>query len=225
LFSSKLFANIPSDRRRSDVAEKVICITTGLIKEQIEQNKEQPQNDIEGEITFVDSDDDYDGRDGCKNDETVDVELPDMYKSFIMALPECPMILGFHSVMTDATADACCYCPCSEKLAPWREKFNLYGVPICGSKNSTPKFTPNGLVAHLEQKKDVKLSDDRSSFFHCIVYQYIKTLYSNYWGSNVHHKALYKVASADYKKAEAKEKNYELAYVMELDQLFVLYQW
>jgi len=91
------------------------------------------------------------------------------------------------------------------KMLPWRERFGLVdmvGRCNCSGKEqccaSDTRFTPKGLMDHLNSKK-------RSCFLHLGIYLYLYTIYRGLRGTG--HKALFDVGNDEYKKAEAAEKN------------------
>ena len=70
-----------------------------------------------------------------------------------------------------------------------------YKFTSCGKGKS--RFTPMGLMAHLEAKKE-------SCVLHYGVDVFLRELYRNLRGTG--HKALYKLGDPNYKVAEAAEK-------------------
>lgn len=167
---------------------------------------------------YANSDDDFDNDDDSTNNNNHDKESVAIIKElrqkaphFINSLDDCPLILGFHAIMTHANADECCFCPCSKKLQPWREHYRIQ-LPICGDGKKAQRYTPNGLVAHLRPPNQ-QMNLDATSMYHIIALKYLEALYQNYWGQGIHHKGLYILATSDYKKAQAKEKSHEIACV------------
>jgi hypothetical protein len=141
----------------------------------------------------------------------ISVKLPAHYEAFIMALPDCPMILGFHAMTITPGADECCYCPCSTKLEKWRVKFGINEIcEICDYKKKH-NFTPNGLIQHLKTLKENTMnSDGLSGFCHWSAFEYLNLLYKNYYQvENVHHRALYDMLSPGYNEALRIEKAYD----------------
>lgn len=133
-----------------------------------------------------------------EQDCMVDVDtIPDpsvRYKSFLVALPECPVNVGFHMIVKQE----CCYCPCSQKLNTWRTQFGV-SMDDAARCDSKPR-TPNGLMDHLQTKS--------GCMWHYCALTYLQTLYQNYWGSKIDpidHKALHKLNDPHYKRAEQAE--------------------
>jgi hypothetical protein len=197
------YSNIPTVKERLKAGDGTIESTKSYLADlKRESNIECDQRNS------IDSDDeDYcDWGAGPASDS----ELDGVYKDIIKALQDCPMILGFHAVMTHANATACCYCPCSKKLQPWRAHHGIHDERYqCGSS----PFTPSGIVAHLNQLQRNVSANNPLGMFHWIALRYIWQLYGNYWGPGVPHKGLCNMNDREYRAAEAKEKSHELAYV------------
>lgn len=83
--------------------------------------------------------------------------------------------------------DKHCWCPCGHYMLPWRNRFDLNeivskytGSTDCGSR---ARFTPVGLMAHLEAKK-------MSCLLHFGVHIFLMELYGDLRGTG--HKTLFK---------------------------------
>jgi len=90
-------------------------------------------------------------------------------------------------------------------MLPWREQFGLVDmVNSCdcsGNKQccaSDARFTPKGLMDHLDSKKN-------SCFLHLGIHRYLFEIYRDLRGTG--HKALFNVGDDEYKRAQAAEVN------------------
>lgn len=209
---------MPSKEKRIGTANKVMEIIREKLTEQANrESEEKAAEDLakargrqNGEEYSLDeeseSDDSYGGV--CKKPK-VEEDPVEIYRSFIMALPECPMNLGFHVGREYPDEDKCCFCPCGLKLKLWREKF-LLGGHTCETRGNQPgKFAPSGLIDHLEQfwnPERLAGTLKRPCIYHEIVYTYLVNLYADYWGAGLSHRAFYKMNDAEWRRAEAAER-------------------
>lgn len=187
-----LFMNIPTDIQRLGAANQAVKTTQQLLVE-AKQEQDDDSNVHRGGTSNYDSDDSDDLDD---LDDSIG-EIMGSYSKFIYSLQDCPMILGFHAVMTHEKAHQCCHCPCSKTLQPWREYHNI-DIPTCAAAQ---KYDPNGFVAHLNAVGDPKnINDNGTGKYHRMVLRYLNALYQNYWGPNIHHRGLYVVGTTEEKK-------------------------
>ena len=216
--SVTLFLDFPNAAKRSSAANQAIDNTTKWLTSMLPLDQQQDNAESTWMDPYANSDDDFDNDDDSTNNNNHDKESVAIIKDlrqkaphFINSLDYCPLILGFHAIMTHANADECCFCPCSKKLQPWREQYRIQ-LPICGDGKKAQRYTPNGLVAHLRPPNQ-QMNLDATSMYHIIALKYLEALYQNYWGQGINHKGLYILATSDYKKAQAKEKSHEIACV------------
>jgi hypothetical protein len=211
-------------QRRIDAMNNTIkYLEEVLYPKPSEKQNEDAEDDSEASIHDSDEDEDYGSYKRISNHYAEQLQnrtaMIDMYKTFLQALPNCtPLDLGFIAVNTFLDAEKFCWCPCQNQLrfTRWRMHFGVDdSLPnVCTSNG---KFTPNGLLKHLEAKKyndDVSIltyqrNDEReNAVLHTLVYKYLKNCYENYTevprtGTWLHHKALYDVGNTEYKRAEA----------------------
>jgi hypothetical protein len=214
------YSNVPTAKERLTAKESTKSRTQLFLKDEADRRRREAQAPDSGENVESDDSDDMDTYAQATTDSShgdngfakalQDDEFVLTYEPFAEALQDCPMILGFHAVMTHANANACCYCPCARKLQPWRACHNIHDKYYqCGSN----PFTPSGLVAHLNQLQTNASANNPLAMFHWIALRYVRQLYGNYWGPGVPHKGLCNMNDREYRAAEAKEKSHDLAYV------------
>jgi hypothetical protein len=217
---------MPSEEKRIAAANKTIVLTREKLVEQNQMRAESASEEALNKrkrravgVKYSDessSDDDYGDRmvsavrAGAATHQSVD--LVEQYIPFILALPECPMNLGFHVLGVTANAEKCCYCPCGPKLSTWRNKF--FGMAEEGHRCDTgSRMAPSGFIDHLEQYINPPGTFKAPCLYHWIVHTYLVCLYKDFWGSGLSHKAFYKLNDTSYRRADAAERNEQQRYV------------
>jgi hypothetical protein len=94
----------------------------------------------------------------------------------------------------------------------WRKQFRITGVESCARGKA---FAPGGLIAHLKElglgkKGTIKVP----CTYHWIVYLYLESLYEDYWGRGLKHKAFYQLGD-DYNAAVVAQTREQQWYVVE----------
>lgn len=221
--------SLPSEEKRKEAAEKTIVTLRETLQKnsalvQSEKSKEKDLRRLQKENNtkkYSDEESSSSERDALDPRRQQD-PVTDDYKTFIKALPDCPMNRGFHLFVASVDAERCCFCPCGLKMKRWREQFNIEKGHTCETEQrDTPsKFTPNAIVDHLKQLGLPQSGILRPCIYHFCVLKYVEALYENYWGPSQGHKALYKQLSDGYKRAEAAENNEQLKMMKKVqDQL------
>jgi hypothetical protein len=211
-------SSLPTDEKRQEAARKTVEKLRAKLNEEARlNNEEMPEEESRRQrrreriIVYngqVSSSDESDGAFPIISRPPEDPVAK--YVPFILALPDCPMNVGFHLIVTSPDADRCCYCPCGPKWKRWREQFRLEEGHTCETERveAPSKFTPNALVDHLEQMGLLNFGAAtlrQPCVYHFTVLTYIQVLYEDYWGPSQRHKALYKKETEGFKRAEAVE--------------------
>lgn len=132
-----------------------------------------------------------------------DTQLDPGFVKFMKSLPFNVIFdVGFHVIGVHPKDEESCFCPCSKmKMIKWRTNFGVEQVEKKVEKDecSNKVYTPKALMDHL-------LSI--GTYLHRAIHDYLEIVYKEFWDYKTSHKALYKVGTLDYNRAEAAKMQY-----------------
>eukprot|EP01082_Thalassiosira_pseudonana_P010555 g9307.t1 g9307 contig36:306427-308909(+) len=197
------------DESRKNASNVAIEKVEERLREKEEVEAQRQYNDSD------DSDDSYkrDLRGGGKRTTS---QLTSDDRTFLGALSSCyTMMIGFDIVALGNSKDTeWCYCPLSTKQQKWRA---MHGIQLDADDQCkcSGAFSPIGLMGHLEMIGGVRTYRDPNTRQqtadpmlckrHYGARQFLMSLYANYNGEGIGHKALFKLNDDNWKKADVAE--------------------
>ena len=139
-------------------------------------------------------------------------QLDPGFVKFMKALPYNVVFdVGFHMIGMHQKDEESCFCPCSKmKMIKWRTNFGVEHIEKKVERDECLNrvYTPNALMDHLSSI---------GTYLHIAIRDYLEIVYKEFWDYHTSHKALYKVGTKDYKRAEA-AMNLNLTRISELEE-------